>query len=92
MIIICICYSNAYQELFTFFFVALPPQSPNTPPCCSTDEARHWLLAALELGHLKFLRKAGEELQRVALAPLADIAAVYARRCGELEAAEGSPA
>lgn len=52
------------------------------------DEARRWLLAALELGHLKFLRKALGELRRAAPAPLAEVTAAYAQRCAELEAAE----
>ncbi|MNN48186.1 putative beta-lactamase HcpC precursor [compost metagenome] len=52
------------------------------------DEARHWLQQALERGHLKFLRKARDELQQAALAPLAEVTTAFARRCSELEAAE----
>ena len=51
------------------------------------EEARRWLLAALELGHLKFLRKALAELRRAAFAPLVEVTAAYALRCAELEAA-----
>ncbi|SEI37708.1 hypothetical protein SAMN04244579_00079 [Azotobacter beijerinckii] len=49
------------------------------------DEARRWLREALERGHLKFLRKARDELRQVAGTEFADIAAAYARRCAELE-------
>ena len=49
------------------------------------EQARHWLQAALALGHLKFLRTARDELQRAGLPALAEITAAYARRCAELE-------
>ena len=48
-------------------------------------EARHWLLQALALGHLKFLRKAAGELERAGIAQIADIVQAYAQRCAELE-------
>lgn len=54
------------------------------------DEARHWLHQALELGHLRFLRRARDELQRAAFPPLAEIAQAYERRCVELEREETS--
>ena len=50
------------------------------------DEARRWLQQALGLGHLKFLRKARDELQQAAWPQLAEITAAYARRCAEREA------
>ena len=48
------------------------------------DEARHWLIEALSLGHLKFLRKARDELLAARIEPLADIAAAYVTRCADL--------
>jgi TPR repeat protein len=48
------------------------------------DEARHWLTQALSLGHLKFLRKARDELLAAKIAPIADITAAYAARCAEV--------
>ncbi|MFL9814576.1 sel1 repeat family protein [Stutzerimonas sp. VN223-3] len=48
------------------------------------DDARHWLIQALSLGHLKFLRKARDELLAAKIAPIADITAKYAARCAEI--------
>ncbi|MNY83699.1 hypothetical protein D3C86_2266530 [compost metagenome] len=52
------------------------------------DEARHWLQQALERGHLQFLRKASEQLQRAAWPQLAETTATYTRRCAELESGQ----
>lgn len=51
------------------------------------EQARYWLLQALELGHLKFLRSASAELQQAALPQLVDITQAYLQRCTELELA-----
>ena len=48
------------------------------------DEARHWLIQALALGHLKFLRKARDELLAARIEPIADIAAAYVDRCASI--------
>lgn len=48
------------------------------------EEARHWLLQALSLGHLKFLRKARDELVAARIEPISDIAAAYVTRCADL--------
>lgn len=48
------------------------------------DEARHWLFQALALGHLKFLRKARDELLAARIEPIADIAMAYATRCADI--------
>nr|WP_221189706.1 tetratricopeptide repeat protein [Azomonas macrocytogenes] len=55
------------------------------------DEARHWLQQALVLGHLKFLRKARDELLAAALAPIQDITAAYVSRCEALESSTTRP-
>nr|WP_272889475.1 tetratricopeptide repeat protein [Stutzerimonas stutzeri] len=47
------------------------------------DEARHWLIQALALGHLKFLRKARDELLTARIESIADIASAYAVRCAD---------
>jgi hypothetical protein len=44
------------------------------------DGARHWSTQALSLGHLKFLRKARDELFAEKIAAISDIALAYARR------------
>lgn len=54
------------------------------------DEARHWLRQALALGHLRFLRRARDELQRAAFPQFADIAQAYVWRCAELEGEEAA--
>jgi TPR repeat protein len=48
------------------------------------QEARHWLAQALSLGHLRFLRKARDELVAARIEAIADIAAAYAVRCAEI--------
>lgn len=45
------------------------------------DEARHWLIQALANGHLKFLRKARDELLTARIEPIADITMAYVTRC-----------
>lgn len=52
------------------------------------QQARHWLQQALELGHLKFLRKASAELRAAALPQIQDITDAYLHRCAALEATE----
>lgn len=47
-------------------------------------EARHWLARALSLGHLRFLRKARDELLSARIEPIADMATAYAARCAEV--------
>lgn len=49
------------------------------------SEARYWLLQALHRGHLKFLRKARDELIRAASPALIDIVQAYTERCQTLE-------
>lgn len=48
------------------------------------DEARHWLIQALALGHLKFLRKARDELLAAQIEPITDIAMAYVTRCADI--------
>jgi hypothetical protein len=48
------------------------------------DEARYWLSEALSLGHLKFLRKARDELVAARIELISDIAAAYVTRCADL--------
>lgn len=48
------------------------------------DEARHWLIQALALGHLKFLRKARDELLAARIEPITDIAVAYVTRCADI--------
>lgn len=55
------------------------------------DEARFWLLQALQQGHLKFLRKATDELIAAALPALQDITEAYIQRRQTLEAAFTAP-
>ncbi|TLX60389.1 sel1 repeat family protein [Stutzerimonas nosocomialis] len=55
------------------------------------ERARHWLLQALQGGHLKFLRKARDELLAAALPEIDDIALAYSRRCNELIGQATSP-
>lgn len=50
------------------------------------QEAQFWFQQALNLGHLKFLRRARDELQQANLPPLQDITQAYIQRCQELEA------
>ena len=48
------------------------------------SSAQYWLLQALELGHLTFLRQARDQLAAAALSELADITQAFAQRCAEL--------
>ena len=48
------------------------------------DEARHWLIQALALGHLKFLRRARDELLAARIEPFADITMAYVARCADI--------
>ncbi|WP_313085582.1 tetratricopeptide repeat protein [Pseudomonas sp.] len=45
------------------------------------EEARHWLIQALSLGHLAFLRKARDQLLAARIEPLVDVAQAYVARC-----------
>jgi len=48
------------------------------------DEARHWLIQALATGHLKFMRKARDELLAARIEPITDIAMAYVARCAAI--------
>lgn len=48
------------------------------------NEARHWLVEALSLGHLRFLRQARDQLLAARIEPIADIAKAYAARCASI--------
>lgn len=48
------------------------------------DDARHWLIQALSLGHLKFLRKARDQLLAARIEPIVDIAMAYVARCADI--------
>ncbi len=48
------------------------------------DEARRWLIQALATGHLKFLRKARDELLAARIEHIADITMAYVARCADI--------
>ncbi|MCH2342652.1 tetratricopeptide repeat protein [Pseudomonas sp. NPDC047963] len=48
------------------------------------DEARHWLIEALATGHLKFMRKARDELLTARIESIADITMAYVSRCADI--------